>query len=83
MLIDRCDVSNDDDWEATWSHAEKSFGGKVQLLVNNAGVNPNHGWKVCLDVMIYGVMMGSFMARDKMGKTKVNIGPHCSKGLTL
>ena len=41
-------------------------------MVNNAGVNPHHGWKTCLDVMIYGVMMGSYIARDKMGKTKVN-----------
>ena len=56
----------------TWSHTEKYFNGKVDILVNNAGVNPHHGWKTCLDVMIYGVMMGSYIARDKMGKTKVN-----------
>ena len=71
MFIDRCDVSNENDWEATWSHTEEKLGGKVQILVNNAGVNPNHGWKACLDIMIKGVMMGSFLARDKMGKTKV------------
>ena len=41
--------------------------------MNNAGVSPACGWKLCLDVNIYGVMMGSFMARDKMGKTKVFI----------
>ena len=55
------------------SYVEERFAGKIQILVNNAGVNPVHGWKVCMDVMIYGVMMGSFMARDKMGKTKVPI----------
>ena len=41
--------------------------------MNNAGVNPVRGWKMCMDIMIYGVMIGSFMARDKMGKTKVDI----------
>ena len=69
----RCNVADESDWMNTWSHTEKYFNGKVQILVNNAGVNPHHGWKTCLDVMIYGVMMGSYIARDKMGKTKVNI----------
>ena len=69
----RCDVTKEDDWEKIWSHAEDTFGDKVQILVNNAGVNPVRGWKMCMDIMIYGVMIGSFMARDKMGKTKVEI----------
>ena len=67
----RCDVAKKDEWEATWTHAEQLLNGKVQILVNNAGVNPAHGWRTCLDVMIYGVMMGAYLARDKMGKTKV------------
>ena len=54
-----------------WSHVEDTFGGKVQILVNNAGVNPVRGWRACMDIMIYGVMIGSYMARDKMGATKV------------
>ena len=69
--IFRCDVAKKDEWEATWNHAEEQLNGKVQILVNNAGVNPAHGWRTCLDVMIYGVMMGAYLARDKMGKTKV------------
>ena len=72
IFLSRCNVADENDWFSTWSHTEKHFGGKVQLLVNNAGVNPHHGWKTCMDVMIYGVMMGSFIARDRMGKTKVN-----------
>ena len=68
----RCDVSKESDWEAAWSHAENTFNGTIQILVNNAGINPVHGWKLCLDVMVYGVMLGSFLARDKMGKTKVD-----------
>ena len=69
----RCNVADETDWMSTWSHTENYFEGRVQLLVNNAGVNPHHGWKTCLDVMIYGVMMGSFIAKDRMGQTKVKI----------
>ena len=69
----RCDVTQEEDWKAIWSHTEDTFGGKVQILVNNAGVNPVHGWKICMDIMIYGVMMGSYIARDKMGVTKVEL----------
>ena len=73
MLLNfRCNVADESDWMNTWSHTEKYFNGKVQILVNNAGINPHHGWKTCLDVMMYGVMMGSYIARDKMGKTQVN-----------
>ena len=54
-----------------WDHNEKVFGDRVQVLVNNAGLNPSAGWKPCLDVMLYGVMIGSFMARERMGSSKV------------
>jgi len=66
----KCDVTQESDWQAIWAHTEDTFGGKVQILVNNAGVNPVRGWKICMDIMIYGVMMGSYIARDKMGVTK-------------
>ena len=59
------------EWETTWNSAEKSFGENVQILVNNAGVKAACGWKLCLDVNLYGVMMGSFLAKDRMGRTKV------------
>ena len=67
----RCNVSKQSDWEATWKYIEETFGDKIEILINNAGVSPAFGWKLCLDVNIYGVMMGSYVARDKMGKTKV------------
>ena len=71
LFIPRCDVAKDSDWQAIWSYTEDIFGGNVEILVNNAGVNPVHGWKICMDIMIYGVMIGSYMARNKMGVTKV------------
>ena len=67
-----CNVSKQNDWEVTWNYVEKTFGKSIQLLINNAGVSPAFGWKMCLDVNIYGVMMGSFTARDRMGKAKVS-----------
>ena len=67
----RCNVSKQSDWEATWSYVEESFGAGIQILVNNAGVSPAFGWKLCLDVNIYGVMMGSYIAKDRMGASKV------------
>ena len=33
-------MAKEDDWEQLWAHTESAFGGKVTLLVNNAGVNP-------------------------------------------
>ena len=56
-----------------WDHCETFFEGKVEVLVNNAGLNPSAGWKLCLDVMLYGVMIGSFLARDRMGMSKVDV----------
>ena len=56
-----------------WDHCETCFEGKVEVLVNNAGLNPSAGWKLCLDVMLYGVMIGSFLARDRMGLSKVDV----------
>ena len=55
-----------------WEHTETVFAKKVEVLVNNAGLNPSAGWKPCLDVMLYGVMMGTFKARENMGSSKVN-----------
>ena len=56
-----------------WDHCETCLDGKVEVLVNNAGLNPSAGWKLCLDVMLYGVMIGSFLARDRMGLSKVDV----------
>jgi len=65
-----CDVSKEDDWQDLWSHTETAFGGKVSLLVNNAGVNPQHGWKACINIMLTGVGYGTFLAIEKMGTSK-------------
>merc|ERR1712241_398332 len=70
VTFKRCDVSKEDEWQALWTHTETAFGGKVSLLVNNAGINPKHGWKACINIMLTGVGYGTFLALEKMGASK-------------
>lgn len=71
LFTKRLNVCNQNEWENVWDFAEKYFGEKVQILVNNAEVKGAIGWKYCLEINLYGLMIGSFLARDRMGKTKV------------
>jgi len=70
VTFKRCDVSKEEDWQDLWAHTETAFGGKVSLLVNNAGVNPQHGWKASINIMLTGVGYGTFLALEKMGTSK-------------
>ena len=56
-----------------WNHAESKLG-KVGILVNNAGVNPTHGWRKCTDIMLTGVGIGTFLAIRRMGTSKGGAG---------
>ena len=66
-------MAKENDWDNLWTHTESTFGGQVTLLVNNAGVNPTHGWKNCINIMLTGVGYGSFLAIEKMGRSKASI----------
>merc|ERR1712241_1587678 len=70
VTFKRCDVAKEDEWKDLWTHTETSFSGKVSLLVNNAGVHPQHGWKACISIMLSGVGYGTFLALEKMGTSK-------------
>jgi len=70
VTFKRCDVSEENEWQDLWTHTEKTFGGKVSILVNNAGINPKHGWNACIDIMLKGVGYGMFLALEKMGTSK-------------
>ncbi|TRY76711.1 hypothetical protein TCAL_07592 [Tigriopus californicus] len=65
-----CDVTNQQSFESLWSETEKIFGSPVQVLVNNAGVFHNAGWEKCIDINLKGLMIGNYLALDRMGKTK-------------
>ena len=73
MWYCRCDVTKENDWEDLWNHAESELG-KVGILVNNAGVNPTHGWRKCTDIMLTGVGIGTFLAIRRMGTSKGGAG---------
>merc|ERR1711970_58160 len=73
-----CDVTNDVQLEALFDASEKFFGAPIDVLVNNAGVNTNFGWRKCMEVNIMAVMSASEMALERMkgrpGCKIVNIG---------
>ena len=67
-MIFRCDVALAEDWQSLWTHAEQTFDSQVTLLVNNAGLFTN--WQKSLDIMLYGVCHGTWLAIDKMSVAK-------------
>jgi NAD(P)-dependent dehydrogenase (short-subunit alcohol dehydrogenase family) len=36
----KCNVAEADDWTNLWDEAERVLGGNIDLLLNNAGINP-------------------------------------------
>ena len=48
VMFVRTDVTSHDDWERLWSRA-KDFLGKIDVLVNNAGVSPSLGFERCME----------------------------------
>ena len=70
VIFHQCDVTKKEDWQALWTHAEQYFDRQVTLLVNNAGVGPEFNWKLCLDIMLYGMAEGTFLAIEKMSIAK-------------
>jgi len=68
--VDRCsfeeaDVSSKADWEKLWSRAESFFGGKVDVLVNNAGVSPVLPFDTVMKVNFDGVVHGAQLFSKK------------------
>ena len=66
----RCDVTKREEWDSAWKEAEEKLG-SVTLLVNNAGVPPEAGWRTCMEVMGKGAFLGTEVAMEKMGREKV------------
>lgn len=60
------DVRDEKRWRQVWDEAEEFFGGKVEALLNNAGLF-NSNWKLMLDVNFGGLLTGTFLAMEKMG----------------
>jgi NADP-dependent 3-hydroxy acid dehydrogenase YdfG len=66
-------VTKEEEWAQLWSETVSQLG-YVSVLINNAGLAPKPGgatWKTCVDVMVYGVGMGTNLAVEKMSKKNV------------
>ena len=61
-----------EDWQNLWTHTEQKFESQVNLLVNNAGLIAN--WQKSLDIMLYGVCHGTWLAIEKMSVSKGSNG---------
>ena len=66
----KCDVTKEEQFINLFDETEKFFNVKcVDVLVNNAGINNNLGWRKCFDVNIMGVMIGMEIALERMQKS--------------
>ena len=69
----QCDVTNDEQFEKLFDDTESYFSVNcIDLLVNNAGINTNFGWKKCMEVNIMAVMKGCDIALSRMKKASKN-----------
>ena len=65
----KCDVTNEKEFTNLFDESEKYFQVDcVDVLVNNAGINTNFGWRKCIEVNLIGVMIGSEIAIKRMRK---------------
>jgi len=64
------DVTNKEQWRTVWEGAEKFFGGRVDALVNNAGIFSKTAYDKVLDINLMGLAHGSMLAVEKMGTSR-------------
>merc|ERR1711879_501980 len=62
-----CDVTKKEQFTNLFDKTEEFFQVScVDLLANNAGINLNHGWRLCMEVNIMSVMLGTEIALERM-----------------
>lgn len=86
VCVGEGDVRNRDDWERLWSHCEDQLG-KVNILVNIAGVKGEQDWESVYDVNLKGVHLGietaiARMSREVGGEGGVVINVSSTCGVT-
>merc|ERR1712226_1336822 len=65
----QCDVTKPEQFTRLFDECESYFNVPcIDLLVNNAGINTNWGWRKCMEVNIIGVMNGTEIALERMKK---------------
>ena len=74
IIFVHCDVTKADQVKEVFDKTEAEFG-DVDILVNNAGVmGEKEGWKLCLDINLYGLLFGCNEMFDRV-KNKGNQSP--------
>ena len=53
-----------------WDEAETWLGGKVDVLMNNAGVFSRTNWRPMNDINMTGLLIGTYVAIERMGVTQ-------------
>merc|ERR1712192_125037 len=61
-----CDVTKRDNLVALYEGCENHFGAKIDIWCNNAGINANHGWRLCLEVNTMAVMEATEVVMERM-----------------
>merc|ERR1712192_108505 len=61
-----CDVTKRDNLVALYEGCEHHFGAKIDIWCNNAGINANHGWRLCLEVNTMAVMEATEVVMERM-----------------
>merc|ERR1712123_451967 len=65
-----CNVTLEEEFRNLFNKAEEFFNVScVDILVNNAGINTNLGWRKCMEVNTWAVMMGTEIAMERMRKS--------------
>jgi len=64
-----CDVTSDEQFKNLFDKTEEFFKVDcIDILANNAGINTNLGWKLCMDINIMAVINGTEIAVERMKK---------------
>jgi NAD(P)-dependent dehydrogenase (short-subunit alcohol dehydrogenase family) len=63
----KCDVTIEEEFNCLFDETERFFECPcIDVLVNNAGIGMNFGWKKCLEVNLVGMMQGCEIAMNRM-----------------
>jgi len=69
VIFIACDVTKDEDMKKAFKKVIDVFQ-SIDIVINNAGINNEHKWKLMMDININAVIHTSFLALDYMGKHK-------------
>lgn len=61
VIFHKCDVTSEQEFEDTLIATKKAFG-RLDILINNAGILGEKNWKKTLDVNLGGVIQGTYLA---------------------